>query len=587
MKKMLKRKFNDSGIGVKILLVYIVFASLFFAIALALLQISFYIYSGELYEKSVQELDYFSQNVNRDLAEAESSNYSMAMDTYVQQTLREMSKAEYPSVEYNQFTYMLRNQLLNEYSPESCVRTIIYIDLYGNKSEVGTASWEIPDNAIEKIKTSMYDANGAYVTYEPTEECPYMLTGRIVRNRIDMSLNQMGYLIYVCDVRGVIRQNKQRLESQNATVHVYSGDNTIYKDENAKEIKGITSYQDKSGYKIMTEDGKKYFVSYLYADETGWMYVDYFPYSDIYGQVQTMRTLLFIGFLVVFLALVWCMKRISFVVTEPLKHLTQSIQIVEDGDFSAAMEVITITDRKDEIGILSREFYTMLQTVEHLIKENYEKQILIKDTKYKMLRAQINPHFLYNTLNVIHWTIKAGGNDEAGKMIVNLGAILHYSFSRETYATVTDEMEMVKCYINIQKTRYQKRIRFQIEEEGKLDNYVMPRMIIQPLVENAINYGAEPYQDVCDIIIKVTELENDIRIMVGDTGAGMDKDELEAVRNMDFKPKGHGIGLQNIEERLKLDDKNSIFKIDSEIGKGTTVIIEIHKKMRGGRKCIN
>ena len=88
------------------------------------------------------------------------------------------------------------------------------------------------------------------------------------------------------------------------------------------------------------------------------------------------------------------MKRISFVVTEPLKHLTQSIQIVEDGDFSAAMEVITITDRKDEIGILSREFYTMLQTVEHLIKENYEKQILIKDTKYKMLRAQINPHFL-------------------------------------------------------------------------------------------------------------------------------------------------------------------------------------------------
>lgn len=139
---------------------------------------------------------------------------------------------------------------------------------------------------------------------------------------------------------------------------------------------------------------------------------------------------------------------------------------------------------------LSREFRTMLETVDTLIHENYEKQLLLKDTKYKMLRAQINPHFLYNTLNVIHWMIRAKRNEEAGRMIVELGDILHYSFSQTPYAIISDEIKMVKSYIKIQQSRYQDRIKFEIFTEGALDKYIMPRMILQPLVENAISYGA-------------------------------------------------------------------------------------------------
>ena len=116
------------------------------------------------------------------------------------------------------------------------------------------------------------------------------------------------------------------------------------------------------------------------------------------------------------------------------------MKIVETGDFQSAREMLIVSDRKDEIGTLSREFQTMLEKVDTLILENYEKQLLIRDTKYKMLRAQINPHFLYNTLNVIHWMIRAKRNEEASKMIVELGEILHYSFSQLPYASVTDEV---------------------------------------------------------------------------------------------------------------------------------------------------
>ena len=578
MKKMME-KFQDLNISKKMLMMYIVFAGIFFIIALISLQVSFKIYSQKLYEKSLQELDFFSQKVNDGLDDAERLNYNISMDTVVQQNLSEMMNAKHPSVDYNQKLYKMRNILLNEYDPQNCVRSMIYIDPYGVQQEIGTTAWNISEESRKNFFELAENANGAYVTYGPTEECPYLIGGRVIRNRLDMSLNNMGMLIFTCDISGIVSKNKDRLEAQQASICVYSENGMIYQDEEIEsgEI-ALPEFQEKSGYQIVNKKGKKYFVCYLYSKETEWMYVNYFPYSDIYGQVQATKYTLFACFAIVFLLLVLCMKRVADVITEPLEHLTASMQIVETGDFKGAKEFLTDMDRKDEIGILTKEFRIMVDQVDLLIRENYEKQLLLKDTKYKMLRAQINPHFLYNTLNVINWMIKAGRNAEAGKMIVQLGAILHYSFATDPYATVKDEIDMVSSFIAIQKMRYQGRIEFAIETSGNLDHYLMPRMILQPLVENAINYGAEPYLDVCRITVSVKEEKDQILLIVEDTGAGMSEDELQSVRNMNFTPKGHGIGIKNIVERIKMDDKDNVFDIDSEIGKGTIAKVIIYKK---------
>lgn len=581
LKDKMKKKFTDLSISHKMLMVYITFASAFLLIALGLTQISFRIYSKELYDKSLQELDYFSQNVNRGLKDAERNNYSISMDALVQRTLSDLSVLEYPSLDYNQKIRDLRRILLNEYDPESCVKSIIFVDLYGNTVEVGTAAWDVSGESFTAIKKQMEQGKGAYTTYGPTEECPYLLSGRVVRNRLDMSLSDMGKLIFVCDVGNVISENKESLSSNKAAIYVYNKNCAIYEDENIKKLDDLPKYVEHSGYKILKQSGRKYFVSYLYSAKTDWTYVSFFPYSDIYGQVQTVRTLLILGFLAVFTALVFFMKKLSVVIVSPLEHLTDSMQIVENGDFQGAREMLTNTDRQDEIGTLSREFRTMLETVDTLIHENYEKQQLLKDTKYKMLRAQINPHFLYNTLNVIHWMIRAKRNEEAGRMIVELGDIFHYSFSQTPYAIISDEIKMVKSYIKIQQSRYQDRIKFEIFTEGALDKYIMPRMILQPLVENAISYGAEVSLDICTITVSVRENADAIVMEVIDDGVGMSEEELEAVRSYTFKPKGHGIGLKNISERLKMDDENSIFYIDSVSGKGTNVTIKLHKRAKG------
>lgn len=577
MRQKITRGFNDLKISKKMILVYFCFASIFFLIAFASLQISFNIYADKLYEKSLQELDFFAQKVNDGLDEIESKSYNLALDTAVQENLQDMLKESQWSYEYNRRLYKMRTILLNELDPLSCIQSITYIDPYGVRQEVGTSAWTIPEESMNEFLKMSKEAGGAFVSYGPTEACPYLIAGRQIRNRLDMSLTDMGTIVLVCDMNNIIARNKGKLESAQASIVVYSRDGIIYKDENAENMI-LPEYREQAGYEIKTYHGKKYFMCYLHSEETDWMYVNYFPYSDIYGQVQTMRYLLFACFAGVFVLLILCMKRVARIITDPLEHLTVSMQIVENGNFQGAKEVLTETDRKDEIGILTRDFRAMVEQVDELIRENYEKQLLIQDTKYKMLRAQINPHFLYNTLNVINWMVKAKRNEEAGKMIVELGAILHYSFAQNPYATIQEELDMVKSFIAIQKTRYQGRIEFEVIADGELEKYYTPRMILQPLVENAITYGAEPYLEVCRILVEVREYEDTIQMTVKDTGAGMSPEELEAVRSSEYKAKGHGIGLKNIRERLAMDDHRSSFVINSVIGQGTCVEIHMQKR---------
>lgn len=220
----------------------------------------------------------------------------------------------------------------------------------------------------------------------------------------------------------------------------------------------------------------------------------------------------------------------------------------------------------------------MLGKIEELIHENYEKQLLLQKTKYKMLQAQINPHFLYNTLNALNWMVKAGRKQDAGDMIMELGKLLRASFAKDPYATILQEVEIVESYITIQSFRYGKRIEFEVRKDGNLEKYKIPRMILQPLVENAINYGADNMEEKCVIKVLAAEEESRVRLQVSDSGKGMDARELESIRSFTFQPKGNGIGLRNIKERLALIYEESDFLIESEPGKGTRITIRIPKK---------
>ena len=577
MLRKMREKVKGLKLSAKMVLAYFVAAGIFFCIAIFALQVSIDIFAEQMYEKSLQELDYYVRSVNEGLAEVEDYSYELALDSSIQETLSEMRRTDPATSDYRQLLTVLTDQLLYDYNPGSPVRSIRYTDPYGTTVETGSASWDLPDEIYQSLVEEMQEERGAFTMYGPTEECPYLLCGRVIRNSLDMSLDTLGTVVLTCDMAEIITEYKSSLEAANAALFVYSDEGIVYQDISEEEQPELPGIESSQGYRVEEYKGELYFMCWLRSGTTGWMYVNFFPYSEIYGTLIAVRYALIACFAVTFLLIVFIMRRVSAAITAPLERLTESMKIVETGDFQRAKLIPVDGDRADEVGTLEREFKVMLDKIDILIRENYEKQLLLKDTKYQMLQAQINPHFLYNTLNALHWLTRAGKTEDAGKMIVELGKLLRATFAGEPYAMASEEMAMVRSYTVIQKYRYRDRAVFSIEEEGNLEKYVVPRMILQPLVENALYYGVDDSLKTCHIRMCAAEEEKTLRFEVEDTGRGMDAEELEKVRNFTVVPKGHGIGLKNIWERLRITYEEFEFSIESEPGAGTRVLIRIPK----------
>lgn len=146
----------------------------------------------------------------------------------------------------------------------------------------------------------------------------------------------------------------------------------------------------------------------------------------------------------------WVMLRMARLVTRPVHTLSKAVKSVEGGDFDTARAMLPAVPSADEIGTLPRDVDTMLGQIDTLIHENYEKQLLLQDTRYKMLQAQINPHFLYNTLSTLSWLVRASKNEEAGRLIINLGDMLRAALSPKQNTTAAADVQLVRSYIDIQ-----------------------------------------------------------------------------------------------------------------------------------------
>ena len=570
-------RFRNTSLARKMMVVYVAIFGILCSITLLAMQVTLSIYDGQLYHKSLEELNFFTERVDGELKKVEELSFDLAMDYEIQNQLSIIKSAK-NKAEYSFQMSKLRSRLTTEALSAELVSEFIYTDKFLTRYEVGKRYVELPVGIYDSLLEKFDKAKGAYVYENPTEEFPYLVSGRDIRKHIDASLEYLGSLIFVSDIRVLIEKHLNQLKTDVSSLCVTSDSGLIYQSEDGLYEK-IRQVLPESDYEIINLQGRKYFLCQLTSAETGWTYVNMFPYSSICFMNTMVRYCLIGGFLVLFVAAMLILKRLSTAITRPLNRLTDSIQIVEAGEFQKAKEYLEGEKRGDEAGILTQEFQIMLDKIMVLIHENYEKQILLKDTQYRALQAQINPHFLYNTLNSINWMIRSGKNEEASEMLISLGDLLRAAFKKEQLATVLEELELARHYIDIQKVRYRRRAEFLVEAEGDLEAYHVPRMILQPLVENSINHGVDNSLNKCRILVRVKENEEaqTMTLEVADDGPGMTEEELAAVRNFTMVPKGNGIGLKNISERLNLIFSDAVFEISSQPGKGTVVRIEIPK----------
>ena len=266
---------------------------------------------------------------------------------------------------------------------------------------------------------------------------------------------------------------------------------------------------------------------------------------------------------------------ISNIVTRPLKRVSEAIVKFSTGDFDQRVEVET----RDEVGEVAECFNKMVEDIKSLIDENYVITLQEKESELAALQAQINPHFLYNTLDSLYWQATEADNDEIAESILALSQLFRLVLSQgKKEVTVAQEIELVSRYLQIQKMRFSRRLHYESNVADEVKSAYIPKLILQPFVENAIVHGFENVSIPCYLTVTGSLDKGKIRFEIKDTGIGMRQDQIDDI--WEEEPAQYArqrIGryaIKNIKERLELRYHGDFeLEIQSDVGKGTTVIL--------------
>lgn len=280
--------------------------------------------------------------------------------------------------------------------------------------------------------------------------------------------------------------------------------------------------------------------------------------------------------LIAVLGITWALViLISDSIAKPLQHLCERTKQVGAGDFSMQK----INGVGNEVEMLEQSFNSMVGQVEELVANVKREQINLRRTELKLLQAQINPHFLYNTLDAIMWMAEDGQSKEVVEMVEALSDFFRVSLSKgRDYITLKEEGIHVKSYLQIQQFRYADLLEYEIDIPRELEEYTILKLTLQPIVENAIYHGIKQKRERSKVIIKGRYTENKIILMVEDNGIGIQEKELEQIRiNLDkenIESTNKGFGLINVHARIRLNyGKQYGLKIESTYGVGTKVTV--------------
>jgi two-component system sensor histidine kinase YesM len=373
----------------------------------------------------------------------------------------------------------------------------------------------------------------------------------------NVSLGKRGY-IYIIDRSGNMVYHPQQqmiyagLKTENTMDALTREPGTYFEDFNGERRVMTIKNVSYSGWKI---------VGISYVDElvTNKKYFNRFIiFISLFGIVFEILASMFI----------------SYKISQPIKRLEREMKKLEKGDFNISVE----EKGEDEVRQLSRAFNMMVAKIKMLMDQIITEQEEKRKSELKALQAQINPHFLYNTLDSIIWMNENQNYEGVTVMVAALAKLFRISLSRgHEIICIADEVEHARNYLTIQKIRYKDKFDYTIEMEPGLESERTLKLILQPIIENAIYHGISPLNEKGIIKISVKSEGKNILFQVSDNGYGIEPEILKELLNQESKSyHSGGVGLKNVNERIKLFHGEEYgIEIISEIDVGTTVNIRI------------
>ena len=326
-------------------------------------------------------------------------------------------------------------------------------------------------------------------------------------------------------------------------------------------------------------NGKLYSISR--SDKTGWTVVDCTSVRELLSKSRQAQSVYVLTAIVLVIVALLFSRFMARSITLPIQKLRDSMKKVQEGDFGVSDVVV---DSKNEIGSLTKSFDVMTHKIQELMEQNVHEQEEKRKSELKALQSQINPHFLYNTLDSIIWMAEGKKNEEVVLMTASLARLLRQSISNEDEVVpIANEVEYARGYLTIQKMRYKDKLEFQIEVDSSILYIPLIKLVLQPIIENAIYHGLKYKESKGLLIVKGFMKDGNAVLQVIDDGVGMDEETLAHIYDK-HKVNYHsnGVGVYNVQKRLKLyygEDYGITYT--SELGKGTTATITIPGRQEG------
>ncbi|MEK8126624.1 sensor histidine kinase [Paenibacillus filicis] len=326
---------------------------------------------------------------------------------------------------------------------------------------------------------------------------------------------------------------------------------------------------------------EQWLISHSASSATGWHVLVIQPRTQELqqlGQIRWLTVAFVIMILLVNVPLSWVVSKLLL---NPLKQLLKSMRELQAGDFRQSVEI----ELRDEIGQLGRGYNIMVERIRELIQDVYESELSEKEARLRMLQSQINPHFLYNTLNSIAWMSYREGADKTADMIQRLSVFFRFNLSQGAdIITIEKELTIVENYLFLSQIRFGDKLTYAIEVEPHLTQMRIPKLLLQPLVENAVVHGIEQMEGQGFIHLFVYESEGQLVLEVTDNGMGIPAEKLEQMRaavqarqRAVAPDQADGFALFNTRERLRnyFGDEVAI-EVNSRLNFGTSVKIKVN-----------
>ncbi|MBT9777912.1 sensor histidine kinase [Clostridium sp. MCC353] len=509
-----------------------------------------------LYNTIAGSLSYSATDISNRLDNIETMSYMILSNAGIQSNLS-IIKDSHDYIKRTQ-AFQELNAVIPDYYQSFKANNLSYINLYNDYFTSYSNKYysdRVPDQIHEKLVQESEAKEGAVCWISRYNDQYGLFLGRDIRRIKQTRLDHLGTLLVCVDIDAMVKSATEfSSQYENASYLLIDGDDLIYHSKNftEEEAVSIQSALD-SSYKILNLNNHNYFAVKGRIPDYDWDYICLVSYD---AMTSALRLSQFLCISIILLCVIFTLLLSRRLINSVVYHFNTLLDKMKafgkdettipnvDYDYSA---------RNDELGLLHRQFDHMAYKIQHLIQVNYVNELLKKEAQLKALENQINPHFLYNTLESVNWRAKAIGETEISSMVEALGALLRVTLNKkESIFTLKQELELVLSYMTIQKIRFEDRLEFSVQVPDSLLAATIPKLTIQPLVENAIHYGLEEMTEECSICVSAACEGNRLRIYVTNSGSLFEENLLEKLKTNEILPHGFGIGLLNIDKRLKL-----------------------------------